>query len=69
MTRKSFNVKFDFGSEIELRTDPGVKRVVTGFILRPSGKLYEVASGIETSWHQEVEIDKFTETTKRPGFK
>jgi hypothetical protein len=30
--------------------------------------MYEVARELETSWHQEVEIEKFP-TTTRAGFK
>jgi hypothetical protein len=66
--KKSFSVKFNFGEEVELKTDVGIKRVVTGYIIRPSGKMYEVAKELETSWHQEVEIEKFPEN-KRAGFK
>jgi hypothetical protein len=66
--KKSFSVKFNWGEEVELKTDVGIKRVVTGYILRPSGKMYEVAKELETSWHQEVEIEKFPEN-KRAGFK
>jgi hypothetical protein len=66
--RKTFSVKFDFGEVVELKTDAGIRRIVTGIILRPSGKMYEVARELETSWHQEVEIEKFP-TTTRAGFK
>lgn len=62
--KKQITVKFDFGDEVELKTDVGVKRVVTGIILRPSGKMYECARELETSWHQEVEIEKFPEKRK-----
>ena len=66
--RKTISVKFNFGDEVELKTDVGTKRVVTGYILRPSGKMYEVARELETSWHQEVEIEKFPQS-KKAGFK
>ena len=66
--KKSFSVKFNFGEEVELKTDVGTKRVITGYIIRPSGKMYECARELETSWHQEVEIEKFP-TTARAGFK
>ena len=66
--KKSFTCKFNFGDEVELKTDIGTKRVVTGYIIRPSGKMYEVARELETSWHQEVEIEKFP-ASKKAGFK
>jgi hypothetical protein len=31
--------------------------------------MYEVARELETSWHQEVEIEKFPESKKAAGFK
>jgi hypothetical protein len=68
MKRHTISIAFDFGEEVQLKTDVGTKRVVTGYILRPSGKMYEVARELETSWHQEVEIEKFPET-RRSGFK
>lgn len=53
-----------------LRTEPETKRIVTGFVLRQSGKMYELASGVESSWHQEVEIERMPENIKViKGFK
>jgi hypothetical protein len=66
--RKQIQVKFYFGDEVGLKTEPGVKRIVTGIVLRPSGKMYEIAVGIDTSWHQDVEIEKFPQA-KKAGFK
>ena len=68
MIKKTIQIAFNFGDEVELKTEPGVKRVVTGIILRPSGKMYEMAIGMETSWHQDVEIEKFPQA-KKAGFK
>jgi hypothetical protein len=47
--RKTITTKWTFGDEVELKTEPGIKRIVTGIILRPSGKMYEMAIGMETS--------------------
>lgn len=69
MTKKTINIAFNFGDDVQLKTEPGVKRVVTGIILRPSGKMYEMAIGMETSWHQDVEIEKFPDKPKKAGFK
>jgi hypothetical protein len=66
--RKQIQVKFYFGDEVGLKTEPGVKRIVTGIVLRPSGKMYEIAVGIDTSWHQDVEIERFPQA-KKAGFK
>ena len=68
MIKKTFQIKFNFGEEVQLKTDAGIKRVITGYIIRPSGKMYEVARELETSWHQEVEIEKFPQS-KKAGFK
>ena len=66
--KKTIDIKFTWGDSVILKTDPSQKRIVTGIIVRPSGKMYELANGLESSWHQEVEIEKFPEKTK-PGFK
>jgi hypothetical protein len=62
--RKTINILFSFGDEVQLKTEPNIKRVVTGIVLRPSGKMYETAIGMETSWHQDVELEKFPEPRK-----
>ena len=66
--KKSYTCKFGFGEEVRLKTDLSSMRIVTGIVLRPSGKMYEIARELETSWHQEVEIEKYPES-KRAGFK
>jgi len=65
--RKYITIRFSFGEEVALKTEPSIKRVVTGIVLRPSGKMYELANGTETSWHQDVELEKFPEP-KKSGF-
>jgi hypothetical protein len=65
--RKQIQIKFNFSDLVALKTDPFVPRVVTGIVLRPSGKMYELANGIDTSWHQDVEIEKFPEKKKVIG--
>jgi hypothetical protein len=65
--KKVISVLFTFGNEVQLKTEPTIKRIVTGIIVRPSGKMYELANGVETSWHQDVEIEKFPEI-KKAGF-
>ncbi len=68
--KKSFTVKFSIGDSVVLRTEPQVQRIVTGLVIRQSGKMYELASGVESSWHQEVEIEKVPDNIKTiRGFK
>jgi hypothetical protein len=66
--KKEISVDFDFGDEIELKTEIGIKRIVTGIVLRPNGYMYETAFGVETTWHQELEMQKFPKTTRVGGF-
>ena len=69
MSTRELKTDFDFGDEIELKTEIGLKRIVTGIILRPSGHMYETACGIETTWHQGMEMQKFPEANKVGGFR
>ena len=68
--RKTFTTKFAIGDMVILRTEPELKRIVTGLVLRQGGKMYELVNGVESSWHQEVEIESAPEKA-RPikGFK
>ncbi len=67
--RKSFRTDFDFGDEVCLKTDRDVKRIVSGFLVRPKGITIGLVKGEEETWHQPIEII----TIKRPivikGFK
>ena len=68
--RKTISIKFGWGDIVILRTEPEIKRIVTGVIIRPSGKMYELVNGVESSWHQEVEIERMPEKAKPvKGFK
>ena len=66
--KKQISISFNFGDEVALKTEPSVRRIVTGIVLRPSGKMYEIAVGVETSWHQDVELEKFP-VQKKSGFR
>lgn len=55
--RKTISVKFNWGDEVRLKTDPDAIRLITGITVRPSGKIYELAKGETTSWHQDIEIE------------
>jgi hypothetical protein len=67
--KKTITISYNFGSEVQLKTEPETKRIITGIILRPNGKMYECACGLETSWHQDVEIEKFPDTKRVGGFR
>lgn len=69
MIRRTITLDFFFGDEVQLKTDTEYKRIVTGIILKPKGKMYELACGLETSYHQAVEIEKFPEVQKIKGFR
>ena len=56
--RKTITLKFNFGDEVKLKTDPEKTRIITGITLRTTGKLYELAWGEATSWHQDIEIER-----------
>ncbi len=66
--RKTINVKFARGSEVTLRTEDPLKRIVTGYIIRDAGLLYELACGEATTWHQEVEIQEYPKSVQIKGF-
>ena len=55
--RKTVTIRFDFGEEVRLKTDPEKMRVVTRIILTSHDKQYELASEETTSWHFEGEIE------------
>lgn len=71
--RKTISIKFNFGDEVRLRTDPEKTRIVIGISVRPGGKIYELAWGEATTWHQEIEIEhinkvKINKVNKVKGF-
>ena len=68
--RKTVSLKFNLGDMVILKTEPEIKRIVTGLVLRQGGKMYELVNGVESSWHQEVEIERAPERAKPvKGFK
>jgi hypothetical protein len=67
--KKQITIAFGFGEDVTLKTEPDIPRIITGIILRPSGKMYELANGLETSWHQDIEIVKASpKPSKVKGF-
>lgn len=54
--KKTFRTQFDYGDVVYLKTDPEVKRVVSGFLLRPNNVTIGLVKGEEETWHQLVEL-------------
>lgn len=63
---KSFEVQFDFGDEVCVKTDTGTKRQVSGYVLREKQVIYFLMKSDEETCHYEYEIEKFKE--KKTGF-
>lgn len=69
MITKTLQVAYDWGDKVQLKTDTELTRIVTGYIIRPSGTKYELASGLDVTWHEEVEIEVCPEKKAISGFK
>ena len=67
--KKSFKTEFNFGQEVVLKTDPGVIRIVNGFLLRPGNVTIGLAYGQEETWHQMNEVVMMKGNFKVKGFK
>lgn len=66
--KKTINVVFDYGDEVILKTDPDIRRITTGYVVRKSGVVYELAAGTEVSYHNGVEIEKTKTSNVVAGF-
>lgn len=67
--KKTLSFNYWYGDRVCLTTDPEKKtRIVSGITIRPSGKLYELACGENTTWHQYVEIEPVKGEVKVKGF-
>ncbi len=66
---KKFKTDFNFGQRVVLRTDPGVIRMVNGFLLRPGNITIGLAYGENETWHQPGEIMPINCAFKVKGFK
>jgi len=52
-----YNLKFDIGQTVYLRTDINqLERLVTGIIIRPDGITYTLVNGSDESYHYDFEI-------------
>ena len=67
--RKVINIKFKFGDSVILKTDPGVIRQVTGYLIIPDTKVfYRLLQGDNETFHQDMEIDLVNGGFKVRGF-
>jgi hypothetical protein len=56
----TINNKYDFEDEVVLKTDPeGMKRLITGINIKPTGLIYEVQLAELTSFHYEFELSEY----------
>ncbi len=62
--KKTVNCSYWFGDPVRLKTEPENRCLITGIVLRESGKLYEVSIGREPSWHQACEIEPWPEDNR-----
>ena len=67
--KKSITVRYQLGEEVILKTDPEVKRIVTGYLLRLKSVTYGLAKGEEETWHNELEIASTGKPFKVKGFR
>lgn len=63
--------EYNIGDEVYLKTDPDqLRRMVTGYTVRPIGILYLLSSGSSEGQHYSVEITKDKPSTaQQAGFK
>ena len=62
------NIEIDFieGEEVQLRTEPGIKRIITGLVVRGIFVAYYTSKGDEETCHQGLELEKYS--SKKAGF-
>lgn len=54
---KIIDTKFDLGQIVFIKTDKEQQpRMIIGITVRPTGLLYELNFGSNSSWHFEIEI-------------
>ena len=58
--KKVFNLKFDFGECVYLKSDPDRKmRIINGYLIRKNLKQYGLGLETNESFHDETEIESF----------
>ena len=66
---KKFKSDFNFGDSVVLKTDPGVIRIVNGFLLRPGNVQIGLTCGEGETWHQMNEVMVMKGNFKVKGFR
>ena len=66
--RKVIHTKFDFGETVVLKTEPEIKRLISGFLIRQKSITYGVVKGEDESWHSEIELMSCGKPFKVKGF-
>lgn len=67
MIKKTLSFPYWFGDNVALKAEPEFIRIITGIILRPTGKMYELSSDGDPEWRHEVEIERFPEEPTPKG--
>lgn len=66
--KKTFMARYNYGDSVVLKTEPEIKRQVSGYTLRRGLVQYGLVVGTLETWHQEFEIESFCEK-KVGGFR
>jgi hypothetical protein len=67
--KKVINIKFREGEQVVLRTDPGVIRVVSGYLIRGRDITYGLTKGDDEGWFRDVDIAKAGNNVVVKGFR
>lgn len=67
--RKSITVKYNQGDQVILKAEPGIVRIVSGYLVKGRNITYGLAKGSEEeTWHCEDEIESVKGMFKVKGF-
>ena len=61
MIIKRLTVKYNYGDVVALKTEPEIKRIVTGYNVRHRLLSYWLSFGVNETLHQDIEIESFHE--------
>lgn len=67
MIKRTLTFPYWFGDNVALKVDSEYARIITGIILRPTGKMYELSSVGDPEWRHEIEIEKLPEGNSPKG--
>lgn len=66
--KKIISVTYQFGETVVLKSDPDVRRVVSGYLVRPKQVLYLLSQGDNETGHQDIEIMPVFKPFKIKGY-